>query len=498
LAKHKEILVSTDEFETRVAILEDRALVEFYIEDVNRPRVAGNIYMGRIKDILPGMEASFVDIGLDRNAFLFVDEVLVPEAEFEPPPHKIQKLLKAGQDIVVQVLKEPVGSKGARVTAQLALAGRKVVLLPMGRFIGVSKRLETEERSRLHEIAEKLCPDDMGVIVRTAAKNASDEEIANDIKYLIDVWESIAGRIKKASPPAVVYTELDLPGRIIRDVFSEDYDRLIVDSPEMKAGISTLVARMSPSLKGKIKLHQGKLPLFDKHNIGSQLDTALKRRVWLRSGGYIAIDRTEALTGIDVNTAKYTGGANLEHTIFKTNMEAAAEIVRQLRLRDIGGIIVIDFIDMQEAAHREAVFAEFNKGLEADRSKSRVSEISRLGLLEMTRKNLSEGLQAHFFEACPVCGTGRSLSRKRAAIEAYRHIRHTVIVRDAQAYVFKTAPDVAETLETEAWLKRLMDRHGKHIYIKAAPGVERGEAVLWREGKLSHVEKFFDGLGATD
>ncbi|MDP1809188.1 MAG: Rne/Rng family ribonuclease [Actinomycetota bacterium] len=498
MEKHREILISTDEFETRAAMLEDRQLVEFYLEDAGRPRIAGNIYLGRIKDILPGMEASFVDIGLERNAFLFVNEVLAAEAEFDGPAHEIQNLLKKGQDILVQVLKEPVGTKGARVTAQLALAGRKVVLLPLSKFVGVSKRLENGERTRLHSLADKIVPAGMGMIVRTVADGVEEKDLIQDVEYLVGLWEKISERARSSQAPALVHAEPGLAGRLIRDTFSGAYDRIIVDSPELKQEMQSLAEKASPELKNRIKLYSGKLPLFDKHNIESQLDTALKRRVWLRSGGYIAIDKTEALTGIDVNTAKYTGGRNLEQTIFKTNMEAAVEIVRQLRLRDIGGIIVIDFIDMQEPVHREAVLLAFNKAIENDRTKTRVSEISRLGLVEMTRKNMSEGIQTHFYEACPVCGTGRVLSRRRAAIEAFRRIKYVVMVHSAQAYVFKIAPDIAEALGQEAWLVGLGETSGKRIYIKATPGLERGEATLWHEGTIAQIDKFFDGLGATN
>lgn len=495
---HREILISTDEFETRAALLEDRQLVEFYLEDAGRPRIAGNIYLGRVKDILPGMEASFVDIGLERNAFLFVNEVMGSEAELDGAPHEIQNLLKRGQEILVQVLKEPVGTKGARVTAQLALAGRNVVLLPLSKFVGVSKRLENGERHRLHALADKIVPAGMGMIVRTVAEGVKEQDLVNDVEYLVGLWKEISARALSSRAPSVVHAEPGLAGRLIRDRFSGAYDRITVDSPELKEEMQSLAEKASPELKSRIKLYSGKLPLFDKHNIASQLDTALKRRVWLRSGGYIAVDKSEALTGIDVNTAKYTGGRNLELTIFKTNMEAAVEIVRQLRLRDIGGIIVIDFIDMKEPAHREAVLQAFNKAIEGDRTKTRISEISRLGLVEMTRKNMSEGVQAHFYEACPACGTGRVLSRRRAMIEAFRQIKHVIAVHQAQAYVFKIAPDIAEAMEEEAWLVGLEEVSGRRIYIKAAPGLERGEATLWREGTIVQIDKFFDGLGATD
>ncbi|MCK4267571.1 MAG: Rne/Rng family ribonuclease, partial [Actinomycetia bacterium] len=344
---HKEILISIDEFETRVGILENRQLVEFYSEQIDKHRIAGNIYKGRIKDVVPGMEASFVDIGLERNAFLYVDEVIVTDAELKTGSTKIQHLLEPGQELMVQVKRDPVDTKGARVTTQIALAGRKLVLLPLNRLIGVSKRLEEEERDRLQRLAEQVCPEGIGVIIRTAAQDAKATDLAADIELLQANWQDIQKKAGKVDTPSGLSTELDLSGRVVRDMFSADYDHILIDSKEKKDEITELVKRMSPELVGRIKHYRGQNALFVKHNIESQLKTALKRKVWLRSGGYIAIDKIEALTGIDVNTAKYTGGKDLEHTIYKTNLEAADEIMRQIRLRDIGGIIVMDFIDMK-------------------------------------------------------------------------------------------------------------------------------------------------------
>ncbi len=493
MAKYKEILVSVDDFETRVAILEDRQLVEFYIEEADKPRVSGNIYKGRIADILPGMEASFVDIGLERNAFLFVNEVVGTVADVDSPPHDIEKLLKSQQELLVQVLKEPVGNKGARVTTQISLAGRKVVLMPLAGFVGVSKRIEGEERARLQAFADEICPPDMGLIVRTAAMGAERAEMEADLSFLLRVWDGIRDRDTQIHAPALVHTDLDLSGRVVRDILTAEYDRLVVDSRNTKDALQALVVKMAPELKDRISHYRGKLPLFHKHNVESQLETALKRRVWLRSGGYIAIDRTEALTAIDVNTAKYTGGRNLEQTTYKTNLEAADEVSRQLRLRDIGGIIVIDFIDMQEPAHREALFEAFSRALAADRTKSRVIEISRLGLVEMTRKSMSEGVKTHFYDPCPICGEGKVLSTKRAAIEAYRKMDRLVLTHASKAFIFKVAPDVAEFLDREEWIERLSGNSEKLIHIQPSPGLERGEAIVLLEGSSAKIEKYLHG-----
>ncbi len=495
MAKHKEILVSVDDFETRVAILEDRQLVEFYIEAAGSRRTAGNIYMGRVKDILPGMEASFVDIGLERNAFLYVNEGVDEVSERESPPHEIEKLLRPGQDVLVQVQKEPVGNKGARLTTHLALAGRKSVFMPYSDFAGVSKRIEGEERERLQAIAEDVCPQEMGIIIRTAAVGATRDEVADDVRFLSDLWEKIQKKAAAAEPRDLIHADLDLSGRVVRDIFGPDYGQVIVDDEETMKELQSMTKKMSPQLAERIRLYRGKLPLFNKHNVESQLEMALKRRVWLRSGGYIAIDKTEALFAIDVNTAKYTGGRNLEQTIYKTNLEAADEIARQLRLRDIGGIIVIDFIDMQEPAHREALFDAFNRALEQDRTKSRVIELSRLGLVEMTRKSLSEGVKMHFYESCSVCGSGKVISTKRAAIEAYRKMKHAATTRAANSFVFKVSPDVCEWLEREALLDKLMALTQKRIRIQAASGMERGEASVVKEGSAAQVEKFLHGQG---
>ncbi len=488
MSKISVMLVSVDEFETRVAILENRQLVEFYAEENSKPRISGNIYLGRVRDIVPGMEASFVDIGLARNAFLYVNDVLVPEADIDAAPQKIQHLLKPGQEVMVQVQKDPVAAKGARVTTQISLPGRKLVLMPFSGLVGVSKRLEDDERERLHAVAEGIKTDGMGIIVRTEAKDAQNDDLESEIKYLVKQWQEIKKKAERMEAPALVKADLDLTGRMLRDIFSAEYHHLIIDSAQKKEEVTELLKAMFPGLSQRVKLHKEKLPLFEKHNVESQLKAALKRKVWLRSGGYIAIDKIEALTGIDVNTAKYTGGKSLEQTIFKTNLEAATEIVRQIRLRDIGGIIVIDFIDLKEEGHRDELFNVLQEAIGNDRAKSRLTEISKLGLVEMTRKNISEGIEGYFYEVCPVCSTGRILSKQRAGIEVFRRMKNLVITHNAKAFVFKVAPDTAEVLEREGWLKHLMESTKKTIRIEATPGFGRDESVLYKEGNISEIE----------
>lgn len=496
--KRKEIIVSINDFEIMVAILEDRKLVEYYVEEIDKRRIVGNIYLGRVRDILPGMESAFIDIGLEKNAFLFINEAMVPEEGLETPlpsPIKIQQLLKPNQELLVQITREPVGTKGARVSAQLALPGRKLVLLPHGRLVGVSKRLGQEERERLYEICESLKPESMGLIARTAAENTTESELKADLDYLLKLWHAVNKRAARSQPPAIVYNELDLANRIVRDVFSADFELLLVDADEKYQDILALVSKTAPELKTKVKLYRDAKPLFEKYNIEAQLGTALERKVWLRSGGYIAIDRTEALTSIDVNTAKFVGTLDLRQTILKTNLEAAEEIVRQLRLRDIGGIIVIDFIDMQNPEDRETLFDTFNRALAEDRTKSRVIEISKLGLVEMTRKNISDGVQAHYYERCLICrGTGQVLSAHRASVEVVHEIESMAKESEAEAMAFELAPSVVDKLQENGrkHIKRLLSVTGKQILIYPNPAVELSTVKLIKQGSKAEVKEFME------
>ncbi len=494
----KEIIISVDDFETRAAIIEDGALAEIYIERHKQGSIVGNIYLGVIKDVLPGMEAAFVDIGLGRNAFLFIEEVIFPaEEHFSSQASKIQRVLKQGQNIVVQVIKEPMGSKGARVTTQVTLPGRYLVLMPFSGLVGVSRKLSEDNRETLRKMAEEIKPENAGIIIRTAAQGVTQDELLRDLRYLSNLWESLQSRIKTSKAPSLIYQEADLSLKVVRDIFSADYKYLVVDSEEIFQKILEFLSNTNPELKSRLKLHKEKIPLFDKFNIGDQVSRALKRRVWLRSGGYITIDHTEALTAIDVNTGKFIGKKSLEDTIFKTNLEAAKEIVRQIRLRDIGGIIVIDFIDMQEAAHKEELFATFEEALKEDRTKTQVIEISSLGLVEMTRKNVAEGLLDFLCEPCPLCeGLGQIPSVETLSIEITRKINKRLILSDEEAFVFHVNSKVAQMLKAAKGgaIKKLEESSKKSIFLVENDFLPQEELELLGQGKREEMERLSESF----
>ncbi|HAW60521.1 MAG TPA: ribonuclease E/G [Actinobacteria bacterium] len=495
--KLREMMISVDDFETRVAVLEDRKLVEIYTERVVSPSIVGNVYLGRVKDVLPGMDAAFVDIGLDKNAFLFIEEVTFPQEDLASAPRKIQHLLKPGQEIMVQVIKEPMGAKGARVTTEIALPGRYLVLLPFGDSIGVSRRLESEERDRLRRLCEGILPKETGLIVRTVARGAELGQLKKDLRYLLRVWRGLNRRAKVVKPPQVLYEELQLPLKIVRDVFSADFKRLVIDSSIKHQRTLFFLSRTAPELKNRVELYKEKLPLFDRYGIEEEIRNALKSKVWLRSGGYIVIGHTEALTSIDVNTGKYVGKTGLQETILKTNLEAAEEIARQIRLRDIGGIIVIDFIDMANPRNRREVYRVLSEALSADRVKTHVAEISRLGLVEMTRKNVSEGLIEFLCEPCSCCrGTGVVLSREAAAIESVRKMHRACLSNVSEALLFKVSPQVADFLakEGKTALQRLRVCTKKRIYFYGDPESPLDACELIGEGAYREVEKEYKAL----
>jgi ribonuclease E len=386
-----------------VAVLEDGVLVEHYVAKKSRRSIVGNVYLGKVQNVLPGMEASFVDIGQPRNAVLYLGEVMAQEDLEGDAQQRIEQVLTPGQQVLVQVTKDAMGTKGARLTTELSLAGRYLVLVPKGSGYGISRRLDDDERLRLRDIAKRIRPNGYGLIVRTAAEGAEEDELERDMNRLVRLWGEIEARAKKASPPQEIYVEPDLVIRVVRDLFSKDVSRLVVAEPETHARIAKYVEAVDPELVARVQLHDGPLSLFDTYHASEQLRKALERKVWLPSGGYIVIDRTEALTVIDVNTGRFVGRTSLEDTVVRTNMEAAAEVVRQLRLRDIGGIIIIDFIDMLMVQNREQVLREFRKELTRDKTKTQVIGISPLGLVEMTRKNVSEGLVEALTTPCPTC-----------------------------------------------------------------------------------------------
>ena len=406
-----KLMVITEHGERdQIAVLEGRDLVQHYVTRVGAKSMVGNVYLGRVQNVLPGMEAAFVDVGRGRNAVLYAGEVNWSPEDLEgSSPRRIEQVLKSGQSVLVQVTKDPMGGKGARLTAQISLPGRFLVLAPNSDVSGISRRLPDAERRRLRAIFKELKPQQHGLIVRTAAEGASREALAADLDRLVDEWEQIEKRAKKAKAPAVLYEEPELTVRVVRDLFTdEEYRELVTDSPRVFGLVADYLRDVAPDVLSKVRLHEGPLPAFEEFHIVEQIHKGLDRKVWLPSGGYLVIDRTEALTVIDVNTGKSVGKTNLEETVVNTNLEAARETARQLRLRDIGGMIVIDFIDMLLEQNKKKVVDAMKEALAQDKSRSQVFDISPLGLLEVTRKRVSGGLLESFSEPCPTC-EGRGL-----------------------------------------------------------------------------------------
>jgi ribonuclease E len=400
---------------TQIAVLEGRALIEHY---VSRPsddiaQIHGNIYLGKVQNVLPGMEAAFVDIGTPKNAVLYRGDVHYdPEdVERKGPPPKIEEILKAKQTIICQVTKNPIGAKGARLTQEVSLPGRFVVLIPNSSTYGISKRLADDERKRLRAVLDRVKPAQHGVIVRTAAEGVTDQEIEDDVRRLLDQWNQIDALAKRSQAPTLLYREPDMAVRVIREEFNNDYRGVIIDDREMYESVRDYVASISPELADRVEHYDPEveeLPMYERHHVHEQLHKALDRKVWLPSGGSLIIEHTEALTVIDVNTGKNVGTSSLEETVFRNNLEAATEIARQLRLRDVGGIIVVDFIDMEVRANRDEVVRVFRQALARDKTRTQVFDISDLGLCEMTRKRIGEGLLESFAGRCPTC-EGRGL-----------------------------------------------------------------------------------------
>ncbi|MCL4078969.1 Rne/Rng family ribonuclease [Coriobacteriia bacterium Es71-Z0120] len=485
----REMLISHDAYETRVAIVEDKVLAELYVERPKRS-VVGNVYLGKVRDVLPGMQAAFVDIGLGKNAFLYVDEVVLPDDTPEPPKRDIKSLLKPGQQVMVQVIKDPMGTKGARVTTEVTLPGRFAVLMPFAPYVGISRKLPAEERDRLHDIVAPLVPEGMGVIVRTAAAGADAKDLESDIQFLLRLWRRVQHQAREGIAPEIVYTEMDLALRMVRDVFGPDFKRLVVDDKKEHEKVVGFLKRSSPGLVRRVVLHKEREPLFEQYGIGRQVERALHRVVPLPSGGHIAIDKTEALTAIDVNTGSYVGRKNLAETILRTNLEAADEAVRQIRLRDIGGLIVIDFIDMEEQAHRAQVQERLARALERDRTRTRVTEISRLGIVEMTRKNVTDGLYGVLTEPCPMCGgEGRVLSEATRRITVTRRLKEILTTGRSSAYVVSVNPETYALLTGpgDNTVPALRAETGKHLTLLADPDCLPTEVKVLVEGRLGEA-----------
>ena len=388
----------------QIAVLEEDVLVQHYVTRAGATSMVGNVYLGRVQNVLPGMEAAFIDVGRGRNGVLYAGEVNYSPEDIEGPAPRIEQLLKPSQAVMVQVTKDPMGGKGARLTANLSLAGRYLVLAPNQNLQGISRRLPEEARTRLKTLLKRVKPPEHGVIVRTAAEAASEEALESDLRRLLAIWDDITKKAAKGKAPTVLYEEPELTVRVVRDLFTdEEYRGLVTDSERVHGLVTDYLREVAPDLAEKVTLHRGPLAAFEEHRIVEQIHKALDRKVWLPSGGYLIIERTEAMTIIDVNTGKSVGKTNLEETVVNTNLEAARESARQLRLRDIGGIIVIDFIDMLLEKNKKQVEDTMREALAVDKTRSQVFEIGPLGLMQVTRKRVSSGLVESFSETCPTC-----------------------------------------------------------------------------------------------
>jgi ribonuclease G len=500
----RELLISVDVGEQRVAVLEDDRVAEVYLERPERRSIAGNIYLGTVDNVLPGMEAAFIEIGLEKNGFLYVDEIVTPELEGKRHGRKIQDLISRGETIMVQAVKDPMKTKGARLTTEISLPGRFLVLVPNGEGQGVSRRLDDDERQRLKDILKKIAPKDGGVIVRTAAEGASAEDIERDLAFLQKLWKSIQQRAKEAKAPELIYQEAELPLRVIRDLFTDAFERALVDNDRAFKRITGYLKKTSPHMVERVVRYKEKEPLMDAFGVEAEIKSTLKRRVDLPSGGYLIFDYAEAFTVIDVNTGRFVGsrsrtsGARLEDTITKNNLEAVKEVVRQLRLRDIGGIIVIDFIDMANPKNRATVEEALRTELERDRTKTYVVEISPLGLVEMTRQNVTDGPREVMTKKCPTCGgDGIVVSEGTAALDVERRLRALAAGSRAQAYRIEVAskiesllvgPGAERLMELESQTRRrfylVVLAEGKRDDLAVTGPVEEGAEVELKLGEV--------------
>jgi ribonuclease G len=493
----RELLISVDVGEQRVAILEDDRVAEVYLERPERRSIAGNIYLGTVDNVLPGMEAAFVEIGLEKNGFLYVDEIVVPELEGKRHGKKITDLIARGQQIMVQAVKDPMKTKGARLTTEISLPGRFLVFVPQGEGLGVSRRLEDAERTRLKEIIKDLDVKEGGIIVRTAAEGASAEDIERDLVFLQRLWKTIQARAKTAKAPALVYQEAELPLRIVRDLFAGDFERAVIDHERTYKRIVGYLKKTSPHMLERVQRYKEKTPLFEGTGVDAEIRSTLNRRVDLPSGGYLIFDYAEAFTVVDVNTGRFVGSRSknstgrLEDTITKNNLEAVKEVVRQLRLRDIGGIIVIDFIDMANPKNRATVEDALRNELERDRTKTYVVEISPLGLVEMTRQNVTDGPREILTKKCPTCaGDGIVVSETTAALEVERRLRELASGSRAQAFTVEVEPRTLSLLlgPGGSRLAAIEEASKKRFFLVPKDGVHADHAAVLAEGKLADLQ----------
>jgi ribonuclease G len=532
----KRILVSVDAGETRVAVLEGKGqarkgdggggrgsgakdagnggqrarsngnfdVAELYVERRGSRSIVGNIYKGVVDNVLPGMEAAFVDIGLERNGFLHVDEIVLPDGKTVPRRgrgrgggRRIDELIKPKQEVLVQVVKDPLKTKGARLSMQLSIAGRYLVYMPLGAGVGASRRLPDAERERQRKLLQNLhkaAGGKGGLIVRTAAQGARKADFQRDLDYLHKLYEVLERRAKEAKAPSMVFQEADLSIRVLRDVLAKEFDGAVIDDPKQHHRVTSFFQRTAPELVEYVELYEGEEPLFEREGVEETFRSVLSRRVDLPSGGYLMIDYAEALTVIDVNTGSFTGrgkGGRLEDTITKVNVEAAEEVVRQLRLRDIGGIIVIDFIDMARSRNRDQVLKTLKKSLDADKTKSYVMEVSPLGLVEMTRQNVTDGVREILTRICPTCeGEGVVPSEETMAIEVLRRLRKLAKEEREESFLIRVNPRVAAELVAEdSGLAELEADTGKHFHFEGGEALPIETYEVVEAGSRSAIEK---------
>lgn len=492
-----EIIIDVGINQKRAAVVEDNVLTELYIEREDTKRTLGNIYKGRVVNVLPGMQAAFVDIGLSKNAFLYVKDAVKQYKDdqsenFDSGKALIQNVVKVGQEIIVQVIKEPYGSKGARVTTQITLPGRYLVYMPYNEYIGVSRKITTEqERERLKEIADELKDDKFGLILRTVAEGKTKEDIKMDLDYLKLKHKRIVRETNLGNPPKMIHEDLDIVERVVRDIFSYKIDRLVVNKLDKYNDIVEEMQIQNPKLVDRIEYYDSNENMFERFGIQSKIDGALEKKVWLKNGGYLVIDETEALTVIDVNTGKYIGSSNLEETVFYTNMQAAKEIARQLRLRNIGGIIIIDFIDMYSEEDDQKVIEELEKNLRKDRIRTTVLGMTKLGLVEMTRKKTGKRLSSRLLESCPYCeGNGKIYSAnemiRRIEAEVKRMKLHTCV----DSILFVVDPYYYDELLTnhKEDLDKIKEHFGINVYYQKNDKNQNGIKV-GRMGNKEDIEK---------
>jgi ribonuclease G len=489
------IIINADAYETRIAILENQELAELLVERSEHRRHVGDIYKGRVNAVLPGMQAAFVDLGLPKTGFLHASDLAESLNDLDDLSDvdengdrgrrrraavpKIEDHLKKGQEIMVQITKESIGTKGPRVTQQVSLPGRYCVLMPGVDHVGVSRRIEDRaERQRIKAIIGDLRPKGVGLIARTVGEGKGDPEFAADVKHLLKIWQKIDRKAGSARAPSLVHRELEMTAGLIRDLFTDDVAEVIIDDQDSFAEIQAYLKAVAPELRDRVQLYKGREPIFDAFQIEPQIEKTFERKVWLKKGGYICVDHAEALVAIDVNTGRFTGKKNQEETIFRTNMEAAKEIPRQLRLRDIGGIIVIDFIDMESESNKRAVLDELRRELRHDRARTKAFAVSDLGLIEMTRQRERSSLLHYYTEDCPSCGgLGKVPSPETMLVKLERAMRRVAALGTEKRITLRVAPEVAlYFVEQEARrFGELEKRFSMEIDLKDDPALKRGE-----------------------